>query len=119
MQTSDLAMLAFTVGNALRVVAYVPQFVSVIRDGGRCAAFSCSTWTMFLFGHTSAAVHVLLNVHDTGMGAMFAGNAFCCAATLAVVFFKRWRWATPQVADVGTSVSNPDRIPIGATIVQG
>jgi hypothetical protein len=99
MQLSDLTMLTFTACNSLRVFAYVPQIVSAIRDNTGCRGVSYGTWCMFLIAHASAVAYALVNVKDSNMAFIFAGNGICCLAILVVVVSKRRRHAvlTPTV----------------------
>ncbi len=40
MALTDVTLLAFTLCNSLRIVAYVPQIVRAARDDSGCAAIS-------------------------------------------------------------------------------
>lgn len=93
MVLTDITMFAFSGLNSLRMIAYIPQIVSAARDGNGCPAISYSTWAMFMAAHVSAVAYSLVNVQDTHMALVFTVNATCCAAILAVVFFKRRQYA--------------------------
>lgn len=111
MPLSDLTMLIFTACNSLRFFAYIPQLVSIARDDTGCAAISYATWGMFLIAHASAVAYALVNVNDSHMAVIFAGNAACCLAILILAGLKRWRFtALRRHRQVGfaTHVTRPD-----------
>jgi hypothetical protein len=89
MGLNNVTMLAFTACNSFRMIAYVPQIVSVARDCTGCPAISYSTWGMFLIAHVSAVAYALVNVQDLNMALVFMVNAVCCLTILAIVFLKR------------------------------
>lgn len=93
MQLSDLTLLAFTGCNSLRVLAYVPQILRIVRDDTGCSAVSHATWGMFLIAHASAVAYALVNASDLRMATIFAGNAACCLAILVLASLKQRRHA--------------------------
>lgn len=93
MDIKDLTLVAFTICNSLRLLAYTPQILSAARDRGNCAGVSCATWAMFLLANSSASAYALINLTDLRMAVVFAVNAACCAVILAIVGYKRRRFA--------------------------
>lgn len=117
MLLSDLTLLTFTISNALRVFAYMPQIVSAARDRNRCAGISCSTWGMFLVGHVSAFAYAVVNIQDATMAMTFAANAMCCLVILGVALIKR-RGAVRQMSTTAATVATRDKsIPTAAAAV--
>lgn len=93
MDIEDLTLVAFTICNSLRLLAYTPQILSAARDRGNCAGVSCATWAMFLLANSSASAYALINLTDLRMAVVFAVNAACCAVILFIVGYKRQRFA--------------------------
>ena len=97
MPLNDLTMLAFTACNSLRVFAYAPQIVSVIRDSKGCSSISYATWGMFFIAHASAVAYALVNVDDRHMALIFTSSALCCLTILIVSISKRWRYSQARL----------------------
>jgi hypothetical protein len=51
------------------------------------------TWFLFLLVHLSTVAYAIINRSDCGLAACFAINAVCCAAILAVAYWKRRKHA--------------------------
>jgi hypothetical protein len=49
MTLADITLVAFTLCNSLRVLAYVPQIARAVTDESGAAAISLGTWGLFLF----------------------------------------------------------------------
>ncbi len=62
--SGEMAMLAFTAINSVRVIAYVPQILRVARDIAGAEAISCATWIMFALSHLSTVAYAMLTVED-------------------------------------------------------
>ena len=89
MAIADVTFLIFTFCNGLRVVAYVPQIVTLIRDRSGAAAISFGTWRLFLVSHLSAAAYAFENMNDLPLGLLFLSNSFGCLAILLIAGWKR------------------------------
>jgi hypothetical protein len=89
MALEDVTLTLFAACNGVRVLAYIPQIRQAAVDKNGATAISCTTWSLFLVAHLSTVAYVLVNRSDWGLAACFAGNAICCAAILAVVYWKR------------------------------
>src|SRR5262249_42713914 len=89
LSSADLAMFAFTAINSVRVIAYVPQILRVVRDTGGAAAISCTTWVMFALSHLSAVAYAMLTVSDTRMAMVFAANFVASTLILGLTIYKR------------------------------
>ena len=89
MSLADLAFLAFTATNSVRVLAYLPQIRSVARDQNGASAISLITWGMFALSHLSTMAYGYLVVADAKMAAIFGANTICCAAIVALTIHKR------------------------------
>jgi hypothetical protein len=85
----DLALVIFTACNAFRVLAYVPQIVRVLHDEHGASAISYTTWSLFAVSHISTVLYAAIAVGDSTMAVVFAVNAGCCAAIIALTAYKR------------------------------
>jgi uncharacterized protein with PQ loop repeat len=79
MDAVEIAATSFAVCNSLRVVAYIPQIVSLARQQDGARAISCLAWTSFTASHVTAVVYAVIVVSDARMAALFAANAACCS----------------------------------------
>lgn len=91
MMIADVTLAAFTLSNSLRVVAYVPQIATAVRDRSGAQAISFGTWGLFLVSHTSAMAYAFVNKADWAMALMFLLNAIGCGVILGVAGWKRLR----------------------------
>ena len=89
MTTADFTLMAFTLCNSLRVLAYVPQIWKAAVDDGGAKAISYTTWTLFLISHLTTAAYAVTNKNDAALALMFLMNAAGCAAILAVASLRR------------------------------
>ena len=89
MTTADFTLMAFTLCNSLRVLAYVPQIWKAAIDDGGAKAISYTTWTLFLISHLTTAAYAVTNKNDAALALMFLMNAAGCAAILAVASLRR------------------------------
>lgn len=89
MSAAEVALLAFTAVNSVRVLAYVPQIAAVLRDRNGASAISYTTWGMFAVSHVSTVGYAILVVVDWRMAAIFGANTICCVAILGVTAQKR------------------------------
>jgi uncharacterized protein with PQ loop repeat len=85
----EVALVLFTAMNTVRVLAYVPQILRVVRDGGRAEAISCTTWVMFALSHLSTVAYAILALGDLRMAAIFAANVLACLLILGITAYKR------------------------------
>jgi hypothetical protein len=91
MTLADVTLMAFTLCNSLRVLAYIPQIVRAATDRSGAEAISLGTWGLFLVSHASATAYALVNQTDWTMASVFLGNAIGCAAILLIAGWKRSR----------------------------
>jgi hypothetical protein len=91
MTPADFTLIAFTLCNSLRILAYVPQITRAARDRSGAEAISFTTWGLFLFSNISAVAYALVNARDWTMAALFMGNAVGCTMILLIGFWKRSR----------------------------
>ena len=97
MTIADVTLAAFTLSNSLRVVAYVPQIATALRDRSGAQAISFGTWGLFLVSHASATAYAFVNKQDWAMASMFLFNAIGCGVILLVAAWKRARHRGRQV----------------------
>jgi hypothetical protein len=89
MTLEHIALLAFTACNCARVFAYLPQMLTAFAAQDGCRSTSCMTWSMFIFANASTTLHAAVNLHDTWMTAIFAGNTLCCVVIVGTILAKR------------------------------
>ena len=89
MTLADITLVAFTLCNSLRVLAYVPQIARAVNDESGAAAISLGTWGLFLFSHVSATAYALVNKDDWTMAIIFLSNAIGCTAIILITAWKR------------------------------
>jgi len=89
MTLADITLLAFTVCNSARVLAYLPQIWKASTDQDGAKAISFSTWSLFLVSHLTTAAYAIVNRGDSNLAYMFLVNAVGCAAILAAAALRR------------------------------
>ena len=80
---------AYTAVNSLRVFSYLPQIAKVTRAPDRAEAISLLTWTLWTVSNVTTSVYGALIVGDNLLMSIFAANAVCCLAVIAIVLWKR------------------------------
>lgn len=95
MTAADLSFIAFAVCNVLRIVAYVPQMLTLARHPSAAASFSHGTWALFAAANVSTAAYAGVVLHDAVLGAVHAFSALCCGALIALAL---WRCHRPVAA---------------------
>jgi uncharacterized protein with PQ loop repeat len=98
----ELIVGAYAVTNSLRVLSYLPQILLLIRTRDRAAAISLTTWSLWTLSHVTMVAYAASIARDALLIAMFAGNAICCVVVIAIVLWKRRRYANPPVARTGS-----------------
>ena len=87
----DLVVTVFAASNSIRVLAYIPQVVRLVRDCDGARSVSCLTWGLFAVSNLTTAAYALLVVSDLRMVAIFAVNTACCIIIVALTVYKRLR----------------------------
>ena len=83
-----IIFVAFSVANACRLLAYLPQ-ISVILKESDAAAVSSATWLLFFLSNAITAIYAARVVADTTMALTFMANTICCGAIVALLHYKR------------------------------
>ena len=102
MSLEDLTLMLFTACNSVRILAYIPQMRTAVRDKNGASAISYTTWGLFLIANLSTVAYALVNRADWSLALCFAGNALCCVAILAITYAKRRQYSR-QLAPVETA----------------
>jgi hypothetical protein len=89
MTPADLALLLFNAVNCIRLVAYVPQIVAIVRDRHGAEAVSTLSWALFGVAHLSTAIYAWVTAHDACMALVFAVNFAVCMLIIALTAYKR------------------------------
>lgn len=80
----DMLMLAFTAFNGLRLVAYVPQIVAIVRDTSGCRAVSIATYLIWLGANATTALYAWTRTGDLPLATLSAINAAYCIVIIAL-----------------------------------
>lgn len=93
MTTMGTVIALFAFFNAVRVIAYLPQIIALLRVNDGAPAVSCTTWVLFTASHISTVSYALLALADWRMALIFGVNAVCCLAIVSLVIIKRLQHA--------------------------
>jgi uncharacterized protein with PQ loop repeat len=88
MHAETVIVVAFSVANVLRLLAYLPQIVLLVRQNDT-SAISSATWSLFLVSNAVTALYAARVAADPAMCLAFLANTLCCAAIVALVYAKR------------------------------
>ena len=89
MTTAELLIfVAFSVVNACRLLAYLPQ-ISVIIKNSDAAVVSSATWLLFFLSNGITCVYAARVVSDMSMALTFLANTICCGTIVVLVHYKR------------------------------
>jgi hypothetical protein len=89
MTSAEIAVTLFAACNSARVVAYIPQVVSVARAADGARAISCLTWCSFTIANLSTVSYALFFLSDWRTAAIFGANAVCCLVIVGLTAYKR------------------------------
>lgn len=62
--TETVIVMAFSITNVGRVLAYLPQVATIARSEGSARSVSGSTWTLFLVSNASSALYAAAILDD-------------------------------------------------------
>ena len=82
-------LIVFSLANACRLLAYLPQIATILRDNGGARAVSCATWILFFISNGATAIYAAVVSIDFAMAAVFSANTLCCATIVLLVYRKR------------------------------
>jgi hypothetical protein len=97
MTLADITLVAFTLCNSFRVLAYLPQIATAARDRSGAQAISFATWGLFLLSNVSAVAYALVNKDDWTMAAVFLANGAGCTTILVIGVWKRYQYRRRHV----------------------
>ena len=103
---TEVIVIAFAVTNSLRVVAYLPQIVRLIRDQSGAAAVSTCTWMLFLVSHVATAAYAGVVLEELWMCLVFVANALCSTAIVILTCMRR-RQSTPACNQTVETATRP------------
>lgn len=92
MLLEDLTLALFTVGNGLRVLAFVPQIRKAATDPNGASAISPASWNLFLVANVSTVLYAIVNRGDWMLATCFMLNSACCIAILVLAHRNRRRF---------------------------
>lgn len=85
----DFVILAFSVTNACRIVAYMPQIIHLTLDRSGSSGVSCATWSLFFISNAATAAYATFVLRDRWMGIIFTANAVSCFTIVALTLRSR------------------------------
>lgn len=91
MTTADLTLTFFAACNALRIAAYLPQMVLLLRRPAAAASFSHLTWMLFAMANLSTALYAAVAIGDTIVCVVHGFSALCCSALIGLALWSRRR----------------------------
>ena len=83
--------LCFVVFNSLRILLYVPQLRTCLRDAQGCPTINLWTWNSWVIANSSTGLYVWIFWGDVWGLLLNLGNATMCAAVVVVTVLKRHR----------------------------
>lgn len=89
MGLADLVLGLFAACNIVRLAAYVPQIVAILRDEAGATAVSCLSWLLFAISNAATVAYALVHAGDHAMALLFGLNTLCCAAIIVLTLMKR------------------------------
>lgn len=95
MTTADLPLILFATCNMLRIAAYFPQMLKLVRYPAAAASFSHLTWALFAAANLSTAVYAGVVLGDAALGLVSAFSALCCCTLIGLAI---WRCHFPVAA---------------------
>ena len=101
MTLADYSLMAFTLLNGARAVAYVPQLIKIHRDPHGAAAVSVSTWMLFAAANLATAWYAMTGFNDQLTAYVFVVNGAGCLAVAGLTALKRMRHKHPEIATDG------------------
>lgn len=90
----DLIFGLFAASNAVRLFAYIPQLVRIVRDTTGAMAISYWTWGLFAVSHLSTVAYAVVVIDDSTVALIFSLNTAFCVAIVGMTAFKRWRFSS-------------------------
>jgi len=86
---ATLVALCFVVFNTMRILLYLPQLITCIRDDLGCPTINLWTWSSWIVANASTGLYMWIFQGDLLGLALNIGNAAMCVATVAVTLVKR------------------------------
>lgn len=114
MTVEEFTLWLFTLCNAARVIAYLPQLAQTLRDTSGGESTSVTSWLLFLVSHLSVTAYAFINLHDVLMGAVFATNSLFCAAIVGITIWKRRRFSRRLVQSTASEPLRPRLVRTGS-----
>ena len=84
MDATDVSLAAFAACNVLRIAAYFPQMVALVRHPGAARSFSYGTWSLFTAANASTAVYASSVLGDQVLCAVHAISGLCCGVLIVL-----------------------------------
>jgi hypothetical protein len=92
----EIIISAYAIMNSLRIFAYLPQIVTVLRASDRSEAVSLLTWTFWALANIATTAYSAVILEDFLTMVIFAGNSACCALVVSIVAWKRKRYSSAR-----------------------
>jgi hypothetical protein len=89
MSKAELALYFFNAVNCIRLFAYVPQIVTIVRGCHGAEGVSCLSWALFGLAHFATALYAWVTAGDAWMAFVFLVNFAACMAIIGLTVYKR------------------------------
>lgn len=96
MTSTDVALILFASCNVMRIAAYVPQMLMLLRHPAAAASFSHSTWALFAMANASTALYAGWAIGDAVLCVIHAFSALCCGMLMALAAYRCRRPSRPN-----------------------
>lgn len=100
----DIITLAFSVTNACRIAAYMPQIIRLTLDRSGSSGVSCATWSLFFISNAATAVYAAIVLGDAWMATIFTANTVGCLTIVALVLRSRRAQRARSSDRIGTGL---------------
>jgi hypothetical protein len=99
--TGSLVAVCFVLFNAARILLYLPQLQTCLRDQQGCPTINLLTWSSWIVANASSGLYMWMFLGDGWGLVLNLGNALMCGATVGVAVIKRRRYLARQPGGVG------------------
>lgn len=100
MTSLSVAMFAFALFDGLRILGFLFQMQSIVRDQNGASAISCMSWLMFAASHFSTAVYSGAIAQEWRLATVFGVNGACCLIIIGLTLCKRRQFRTEVLGNM-------------------
>lgn len=105
---TQLITVIYLALNTVRVFSYVPQIIAVGKDKSPAKAIALTTWIFWTLANFTTALYASFVAPDFLLSLMSYGNTLGCGTVVAIVLYKRKKYAQIDKPAISVSVVNED-----------